>query len=164
MSWCLAPRRVRRVHGTTGRVLWATAQQGGRGREPSTEHVLVPGTWSWPFKAGGTLMGRFRDALAAPGLGAIAEVKRRSPSAGDLRPDADAAALAKAFEESSAAAVSVLVDERFGGSFADLPASRAGRRAPRPSSRAPTPSASVPPSCVRTTRRRSSPSCSPARS
>ena len=31
-------------------------------------------------------MGRFRDALAAPGLGAIAEVKRRSPSAGDLRP------------------------------------------------------------------------------
>ena len=33
-------------------------------------------------------MGRFRDALSQPGLGAIAEVKRRSPSAGDLRPDA----------------------------------------------------------------------------
>ncbi|MGH3022908.1 MAG: hypothetical protein ACRDNI_04560 [Gaiellaceae bacterium] len=69
-------------------------------------------------------MGRFRDALAAAGLGAIAEVKRRSPSAGDLRPDADAAALAKAFEESGAAAVSILVDERFGGSFADLRAAR----------------------------------------
>ena len=32
---------------------------------------------------------RFRDALAGPGLSAIAEIKRRSPSAGDLRPDAD---------------------------------------------------------------------------
>ena len=75
-------------------------------------------------------MGRFRDALAAPGLGAIAEVKRRSPSAGDLRPDADAAALAKAFEESGAAAVSVLVDERFGGSFADLQGARAATAVP----------------------------------
>src|SRR5919106_5084356 len=75
-------------------------------------------------------MGRFRNALAPPGLGAIAEVKRRSPSAGDLRPDADAAALAKAFEESSAAAVSVLVDERFGGSFADLQAARAATTVP----------------------------------
>jgi indole-3-glycerol phosphate synthase len=75
-------------------------------------------------------MGRFRDALAAPGLAAIAEVKRRSPSAGDLRPDADAAALAKAFEEGGAAAVSVLVDERFGGSFADLQAARAATTLP----------------------------------
>jgi indole-3-glycerol phosphate synthase len=75
-------------------------------------------------------MGRFRDALAAPGLSAIAEVKRRSPSAGDLRPDADAAALAKAFEERGAAAVSVLVDERFGGSFADLQAARAATSVP----------------------------------
>jgi indole-3-glycerol phosphate synthase len=75
-------------------------------------------------------MGRFRDALAAPGLGAIAEVKRRSPSAGDLRPDADAAALAKSFEESGAAGVSVLVDERFGGSFADLQGARAATAVP----------------------------------
>ena len=33
--------------------------------------------------------GTLRDALAGPGLAAIAEVKRRSPSAGDMRPDAD---------------------------------------------------------------------------
>jgi indole-3-glycerol phosphate synthase/phosphoribosylanthranilate isomerase len=69
-------------------------------------------------------MGRFRDALAAPGLTAIAEIKRRSPSAGDLRPDADPAALAAAFERAGAAAVSILVDERFAGSLDDLRAAR----------------------------------------
>jgi indole-3-glycerol phosphate synthase/phosphoribosylanthranilate isomerase len=70
-------------------------------------------------------MGRFLDALSAPGLSAIAEVKRRSPSAGDLRPDADPAALAAGFERSGAAAVSILVDERFAGSVDDLRAARA---------------------------------------
>jgi indole-3-glycerol phosphate synthase/phosphoribosylanthranilate isomerase len=75
-------------------------------------------------------VGRFRDALAGPGLAAIAEVKRRSPSAGDLRPDADPAELAHAFEASGAAAVSILVDERFAGSFADLSAARAATSLP----------------------------------
>jgi indole-3-glycerol phosphate synthase/phosphoribosylanthranilate isomerase len=70
-------------------------------------------------------MGRFRDALATPGLGAIAEVKRRSPSAGDLRPDAEPAALARSFQKAGAAAVSILVDERFGGSWEDLRTARA---------------------------------------
>jgi indole-3-glycerol phosphate synthase len=75
-------------------------------------------------------MGRFRDALAAPGLGAIAEVKRRSPSAGDLRPDADPARLALQFANAGAAAISILVDERFGGSLADLQAARSATTAP----------------------------------
>jgi indole-3-glycerol phosphate synthase len=75
-------------------------------------------------------MGRFRDALAAPGLGAIAEVKRRSPSAGDLRPDADPARLAAQFANAGAAAISILVDERFGGSHDDLKAARAATAAP----------------------------------
>jgi indole-3-glycerol phosphate synthase/phosphoribosylanthranilate isomerase len=75
-------------------------------------------------------MGRFRDALAAPGLAAVAEIKRRSPSAGDLRPDADPAELAPAFAGAGAAAVSVLVDERFGGTFADVRAARAASDVP----------------------------------
>jgi indole-3-glycerol phosphate synthase len=70
-------------------------------------------------------MGRFRDALSQPDLGAIAEVKRRSPSAGDLRPDADPEELAAAFEAAGASAVSILVDERFAGTWDDLRAARA---------------------------------------
>jgi indole-3-glycerol phosphate synthase/phosphoribosylanthranilate isomerase len=75
-------------------------------------------------------MGRFRIALSEPGLAGIAEVKRRSPSAGDLRPDADPAALALAFERAGAAACSILVDERFAGSWDDLAAARAATSLP----------------------------------
>lgn len=75
-------------------------------------------------------MGRFRDALSGHGLRAIAEIKRRSPSAGDLRPDADPAVLAAAYEHAGAAAVSILVDARFGGSWDDLRAARAAAGVP----------------------------------
>jgi indole-3-glycerol phosphate synthase/phosphoribosylanthranilate isomerase len=75
-------------------------------------------------------MGRFRDALSTPGLGAIAEIKRRSPSAGDLRPDADPGELAAVFTGAGAAAISVLVDERFAGSLADLAAARSATDVP----------------------------------
>ena len=73
---------------------------------------------------------RFADALSQPGLRAIAEVKRRSPSAGDLRPGADPAQLAAQFANAGAAAVSVLVDERFAGTIDDLRAARAATDAP----------------------------------
>jgi len=75
-------------------------------------------------------MGRFRSALEQPRLAAIAEVKRRSPSAGDLRPDADPAALATAYQRAGAAAVSILVDARFGGTWDDLRAARAAAGLP----------------------------------
>jgi indole-3-glycerol phosphate synthase/phosphoribosylanthranilate isomerase len=64
--------------------------------------------------------------LAAPGFGAIAEFKRRSPSAGDLRAGGDVVEVARAFERAGARAMSVLVDERFAGAWGDL---RAARRA-----------------------------------
>jgi indole-3-glycerol phosphate synthase len=75
-------------------------------------------------------VGRFRDALSGSGLGAIAVVKRRSPSAGDLRPNADPAGLAAGFVAAGAAAVSILVDERFGGAIDDLRAARRATPAP----------------------------------
>jgi indole-3-glycerol phosphate synthase/phosphoribosylanthranilate isomerase len=67
---------------------------------------------------------RFAEALAAPGFGAIAEFKRRSPSAGDLRPGGDVADVARAYERAGARAMSVLVDERFAGAWDDLRAAR----------------------------------------
>jgi indole-3-glycerol phosphate synthase/phosphoribosylanthranilate isomerase len=73
---------------------------------------------------------RFRDALAAAGFGAIAEFKRRSPSAGDLRPDGDPAVVARQYEAAGARAMSVLVDERFAGSWDDLRAARAAAALP----------------------------------
>jgi indole-3-glycerol phosphate synthase len=73
---------------------------------------------------------RFAEALRQPGLGAIAEVKRRSPSAGDLRPEADPAELAAGFAAAGAAAVSILVDERFAGSWDDLRAARGSTQLP----------------------------------
>ena len=75
-------------------------------------------------------MGRFREALGAPGLGAIAEIKRRSPSAGELRAAAKPAVLARSFQDAGAAAVSILVDERFGGTWDDLRAARAATKLP----------------------------------
>ena len=73
---------------------------------------------------------RFRDVLAGPGLGAIAEFKRRSPSLGDIRPDAEPGPLAAAYARAGAAAISVLVDERFGGDWDDLRAARSSVRTP----------------------------------
>jgi indole-3-glycerol phosphate synthase len=63
----------------------------------------------------------FRDALAGPGVSVIAEHKRRSPSAGQIRPGSSVAQLARAYELGGAAAMSVLTEERhFDGSLADL--------------------------------------------
>jgi len=63
----------------------------------------------------------FARALAGRDVGVIAEVKRRSPSAGAIREDLDPVAHARAYTQGGAVAISVLTDElHFGGSLEDL--------------------------------------------
>ena len=96
-----------------------------RAEQARAERPLLPPDDPLPAR-------RFRDALAGPGeaaraslqpepLAVIAEVKRRSPSKGDIAPHLDAVAQARAYEAAGADAVSVLTEPfRFGGSMDDL--------------------------------------------
>lgn len=73
----------------------------------------------------------FAPALAGATVGVIAEVKRRSPSAGPIREDLDPVRHGRAYERGGAAAVSVLTDQRhFGGSLDDLARVAAGVAVP----------------------------------
>jgi indole-3-glycerol phosphate synthase / phosphoribosylanthranilate isomerase len=73
---------------------------------------------------------RFADALRQTGLSAIAEFKRRSPSMGDIRPDARVEELVPLYAANGASAISVLVDTAFAGSLDDLVAARAATNVP----------------------------------
>jgi indole-3-glycerol phosphate synthase len=73
----------------------------------------------------------FAAAVAAPGISLIAEVKRRSPSRGPIRPELDVAELVAGYEAAGARAVSVLTEEDFfGGGLDDLRVAREGTRLP----------------------------------
>lgn len=77
------------------------------------------------------LRARLRDAppprdlteafLREGGVAVMAEIKRRSPGAGEIRPGLDPAALGRSYQEAGASAISVLTDGTyFGGGLGDL--------------------------------------------
>lgn len=113
-------------------MIQSSARRAEKARE---ERPLLPPADPLPAR-------RFRDALAGPAeaahaalrpepLAVIAEVKRRSPSKGDIAPGLDAVAQALAYEAAGADAVSVLTEpSRFGGSLDDLRAVAAAVRLP----------------------------------
>ena len=75
--------------------------------------VVESGRWS-PQRG-------FAAALSEPELQVVAEIKRRSPSAGDIASDLDPVARAISYEKGGAAAISVLTEpDYFGGSIDDL--------------------------------------------
>ena len=63
----------------------------------------------------------FTEALSGPGVSIIAEHKRRSPSAGEIRAGSTVTEIVQAYERGGAAALSILTEpEFFGGSMDDL--------------------------------------------
>jgi indole-3-glycerol phosphate synthase len=67
----------------------------------------------------------FAEALVRPGVSVIAEHKRRSPSAGEIREGATVTEIVQAYERGGAAALSILTEgPHFGGTLADLEEAR----------------------------------------
>src|ERR671921_276206 len=73
----------------------------------------------------------FREALTRPGVSLIAEHKRRSPSAGEIRAGASVADVVSAYERGGAVALSILTEgPHFGGSLDDLREARTASALP----------------------------------
>ncbi len=99
----------------------ARAEADGRDRDDALGRV-----------AGAPAPRLFAEALrASHAVAVIAEIKRRSPSKGDLAPDLDPSSLAKTYAAGGASCLSVLTDARhFAGSADDLVAARAAVEQP----------------------------------
>jgi indole-3-glycerol phosphate synthase len=73
----------------------------------------------------------FSEALTRPGVSLIAEHKRRSPSAGEIRAGSTVADIVRAYERGGAAALSILTEPfHFGGGLEDLREARAATELP----------------------------------
>jgi indole-3-glycerol phosphate synthase len=83
------------------------------------------------LRAGFPVPGAFVSALRRPGVGILAEIKRRSPSKGAINEGIDAGRRAAEYAAGGAAALSVLTEpDRFGGSLDDLTAARLSVKIP----------------------------------
>ena len=103
------------------RILAEKAREVARAKTICSEQQMrrLAAARSTPFRG-------FEAALRKDGVCIVAEIKRASPSKGDLQLDLDPAALAKAYAEGGAAALSVLTEPAFfKGSIDDLRAARA---------------------------------------
>jgi indole-3-glycerol phosphate synthase len=73
----------------------------------------------------------FSEALVRPGISVIAEHKRRSPSAGEIRRGSSVVEIVEAYERGGAVALSILTEgQHFGGSLDDLREARAASDLP----------------------------------
>ena len=109
----IAQSRRRRVEEARGRVPLAALREEGGARPPPLDPLARLARWPAERRA------------------VIAEVKRRSPSKGPLRPDLDPTDLARQYEAAGACAISVLTEpDHFGGSLADLHGVRAAVSVP----------------------------------
>lgn len=100
-------------------VLETREELGRRKRDVPLQSIVA----AEPVRAGRRC---FRDALSAPGIGVIAEFKRRSPSAGTLNDSPDLREIVAAYERGGAAALSILTEgPNFDGSLEDLTVARA---------------------------------------
>jgi len=93
-----------------------------RAEVAAAKRRVAPGTLAARARERAAPPRGFRRALltGGPGPRVIAELKRRSPSRGEIRADFDPVAIARAYETGGAAALSVLTDERFFGGSLDV--------------------------------------------
>jgi indole-3-glycerol phosphate synthase len=102
-------------------ILQSTREELERRKRELPQRVLEDRARAGTSSGGERLPGAFRTALTQPGMAVIAEFKRRSPSAGTLREQADLHEVIPAYERGGASALSVLTERRnFGGSLEDL--------------------------------------------
>ncbi len=122
----LKNKRINILEDFLGTILARTRQDVGTRKLERPLEELKNKVRTGPVR-GGSLIGAVRQ----PGMSVIAEVKRASPSRGDIRTDLDIAATVAAYERGGARAVSVLTEQHFfKGSLSDLEAARAACRLP----------------------------------